>query len=52
MRSIRKRVLILGGGFAGVYAAQSLEKALRRRGDIEIALVAKENYFSSRCWPR
>jgi NADH:ubiquinone reductase (H+-translocating) len=45
MSSTRKRVLILGGGFAGVYAAQSLEKALGRRDDIEIALVAKENYF-------
>jgi Pyridine nucleotide-disulphide oxidoreductase len=45
MASTRKRVLILGGGFAGVYAAQSLEKALGRRDAIEIALVAKENYF-------
>ncbi len=41
----RKRVVILGGGFAGVYTAQYLERALGRRGDFEIVLVNKENYF-------
>jgi NADH dehydrogenase len=41
----RTRVLVLGGGFAGVYAAQHLEKALGRRDDVEITLVSKENYF-------
>lgn len=30
----RKRVVILGGGFAGVYTAQYLEKALGRRDDL------------------
>lgn len=39
------RVLILGGGFAGVYAAKSLEKRVGRSDDVEIALVSKENYF-------
>jgi NADH:ubiquinone reductase (H+-translocating) len=41
----RRRIVILGGGFAGVYAALALEKALRGRDDFEIALVNKENYF-------
>ncbi len=41
----RKQVVILGGGFAGVYAAQYLEKALGSRGDFEITLVNRENYF-------
>src|SRR5688500_19381245 len=41
----RKRVVILGGGFAGVYAARYLEKALGRRDDFEIVLVNRENYF-------
>jgi NADH:quinone reductase (non-electrogenic) len=46
MSSKRKRVVIVGGGFAGVYAARYLEKALgRANADFEIALVAKENYF-------
>jgi NADH dehydrogenase len=41
----RKRVVVLGGGFAGVYTAQFLEKALGSRDDFEITLVNKENYF-------
>ncbi|HEX6624655.1 MAG TPA: FAD-dependent oxidoreductase [Pyrinomonadaceae bacterium] len=41
----RKRICILGGGFAGVYTAQYLEKAPGRRDDFEIVLVNKENYF-------
>jgi NADH:quinone reductase (non-electrogenic) len=41
----RKRVVILGGGFAGVYTAKYLEKALGRRDDFEIVLVNRENYF-------
>lgn len=40
-----KRVVILGGGFGGIYTAKYLEKALGRRGDFEIVLVNKENYF-------
>lgn len=41
----RKRVVILGGGFAGIYTAQYLEKALGRADDFEIVLINKENYF-------
>jgi len=41
----RKRIVILGGGFAGVYTAQYLEKALGHSEDFEITLVNKENYF-------
>jgi NADH:ubiquinone reductase (H+-translocating) len=42
------RVLILGGGFGGVYTALTLEKLLRdeiRCGDVELGLVSRENYF-------
>ncbi len=39
------RVLILGGGFAGVLTAQELEKRTRRRDDIEIWLVNRENFM-------
>jgi NADH:ubiquinone reductase (H+-translocating) len=39
-----KRVLILGGGFGGVYAALRLEKLLARRDDLEVTLVKRENY--------
>ncbi len=39
------RVLILGGGFAGVLTAQELEKHTRRRADVEIWLVNRENFM-------
>ena len=39
------RVLILGGGFAGIYTALKLEKLLRRRQDIRVTLVTRENFF-------
>ena len=39
------RVLILGGGFAGVYTALALEKLRGRKTDFEITLVNRENYF-------
>lgn len=43
--SERKRIVILGGGFAGVYTGLALEKALRGRDDVEVVLVSQENYF-------
>jgi len=39
-----KRIVILGGGFGGVYAARCLE-ALLRPEEAEICLVNRENYF-------
>ena len=41
----RKRVVILGGGFAGVYTAMELEKAIGGADDIEVVLVSRENYL-------
>ena len=41
----RKRVLILGGGFGGVYAALRLEKVLPWRVGLQVTLVTRENYF-------
>src|SRR4029450_10697116 len=43
------RILILGGGFGGVYTALNLEKILKReltRGEVEIALVSRDNYLT------
>jgi NADH dehydrogenase len=40
----KKRVLILGGGFAGAYTALHLERRLAGAPDVEIALIAKENF--------
>src|SRR5690242_6510059 len=39
------RVVILGGGFAGVYTAQALTRLLGRRTDVEVELLSEENYF-------
>src|SRR5690242_2749740 len=39
-----KQILILGGGFAGVYTARTLEKLLRPE-EAEITLVNRENYW-------
>ena len=39
------RVLILGGGFGGLYAALRLEKTLARDPDVRITLVNRENFF-------
>ncbi len=41
----RIRILILGGGFGGAYTAMALERRLRRRADVEVALVSRENYL-------
>ena len=42
------RVLILGGGFGGVYTALTLEKLLKREirgGRVELGLVSRDNYI-------
>lgn len=38
------KMLILGGGYGGVYAALKLQKAAKR-GQIELSLVGQENFF-------
>ncbi|GBD19923.1 Demethylphylloquinone reductase NdbB [bacterium HR28] len=38
------RIVIAGGGFAGVTAAHELRRAARR-GEIEVALISRENAF-------
>jgi NADH:quinone reductase (non-electrogenic) len=40
-----KRVLILGGGFAGLTVAMELEKKLAWDSSVEITLVNRENFF-------
>jgi NADH dehydrogenase len=39
------RIVVLGGGFGGVATVQHLERILRRRTDVEITLVSRENFF-------
>src|SRR5580692_1761873 len=40
-----KRILILGGGFAGLTVAMELEKKLARDPTVEVTLVNRENFF-------
>lgn len=40
----RKQVLVLGGGFGGLYTALGLEKALARNNDVVVTLVDRQNY--------
>jgi NADH:ubiquinone reductase (H+-translocating) len=39
------RIVILGGGFAGLHAAMHLDETLARDPDIEITLVNRDNFF-------
>src|SRR5262245_64273282 len=41
-----KQILILRGGFGGLYAALHLEKTVARDPRVEVTLVNRENYFS------
>ncbi|MEM7008966.1 MAG: NAD(P)/FAD-dependent oxidoreductase [Thermodesulfobacteriota bacterium] len=40
-----KRVLILGGGFAGLEAAETLEKIFSEKDNVQIDLISKDNYL-------
>src|SRR5437763_11497409 len=44
-KSGKRRIVILGGGFGGVYAAIYLEKLLARASAVEICLVSQDNFF-------
>jgi NADH dehydrogenase len=39
------RIVIVGGGFAGLYAAMHLDKGLARRADVEVTLISHENFI-------
>ena len=41
----KTKIIILGGGFAGLYAAMYLDKTLARRPDMEITLISRDNFF-------
>jgi len=41
----KPRVVILGGGFGGIYAALEFEQALARGADLDVTLVNRDNFF-------
>jgi NADH dehydrogenase len=42
--SANTRIVILGGGFGGVATARELEKLCKRRPNVEIVLVSRDNF--------
>lgn len=40
----KTRIVILGGGFAGVEAARYLDGTAAKRGDVEVTLISRENF--------
>ena len=45
MSSNKPRVLILGGGFGGMYTALEFERALARGANVDVTLVNHDNFF-------
>jgi NADH dehydrogenase len=41
----RTEILILGGGFGGVYTTRELERRLKGRRDVAVTLISRENFF-------
>jgi NADH dehydrogenase len=44
MTSQKTRILVLGGGFGGLYAALYLDKTFASDPNVEVTLVSRENY--------
>src|SRR6476661_2398502 len=42
---MKTRIVIAGGGFAGLSAAMYFEKKLARRPDIDVTLISRENFI-------
>ncbi|MBI4528650.1 MAG: NAD(P)/FAD-dependent oxidoreductase [Deltaproteobacteria bacterium] len=45
MRDGKRQIVILGGGFGGLYTALELEKRLGADSSVEITLVNRDNFF-------
>src|SRR5215470_12555202 len=41
----KQRIVILGGGFGGVYTARHLERLCKRRPGVEIVLASRDNFL-------
>src|ERR1700747_818318 len=41
----KTKIVIAGGGFAGLTAATYLDKRLARRADTEVVLISRENFI-------
>ena len=41
----KTRIVIAGGGFAGLYAAKQLDETIAQRSDVEVTLISRENFI-------
>src|SRR5436309_13804021 len=44
-QSAKTRIVVLGGGFGGVYTARHLERLCKRRPEVEIVLASRDNFL-------
>ena len=44
-RATKTKIVIAGGGFAGLSAAMYLDKTLARREEVEVTLISRENFI-------
>jgi NADH dehydrogenase len=44
-KDTKKKIVVLGGGFAGIYAAMELDRRLGRQTDVSITMVDRNNFF-------
>jgi NADH dehydrogenase len=40
-----QQIVVLGGGFGGIYTAHRLEKIFRKHEGVDITLISRDNYF-------
>ena len=45
MAHVKTRIVIAGGGFAGVYAAMYFDRRLARTADADVVLISRENFI-------
>lgn len=45
MAHMNTRIVIAGGGFAGLYAAMYFDKTLARRREVDVVLISRENFI-------
>src|SRR5438067_13695436 len=42
---MKTKIVIAGGGFSGLYAAEHFDKTLARRDNVEVTLISRENFI-------
>ena len=42
----KKKIVVVGAGFAGVYATKKLSKHFKKNPDVEITLIDRHSYYT------